>query len=190
MAAAAAFETLQQNPAAADAAQARALAVAAQWRAAGGDPTALLRQSLPAGSLPSLPASTTFLTLDRNGGAVACALTMDNLFGTGRIVPTMGFFLAASPNAVPLPLLSAALAFNRPIHSFRAETAASGQEMAALGTALAMFNTLRSGQALPIPPPEPARANVISCSQYLPGENGSCTWATDPRGYGLAAGGG
>lgn len=190
LAAAAAFATLLQNPAAADEAQARAMAVAAQWRAAGGDPQVLLGQSLPAGSLPPLPASTTFLTLDRNGGAVACALTMDNLFGTGRLVPTMGFFLAASPTAAPLPLLAAALAYNRPIHSFRAEAAASGQEMAALGTALAMFNTLRSGQPLPVPPPDPARANVITCSQYLPGENGACLWATDPRGYGLAAGGG
>ncbi len=169
LAAAAAFATLQQNPAAVDAAQARALAVAAQWRAAGGNPQALLSQSLPAGSLPPLPASTTFLTLDRNGGAVACALTMDNLFGTGRMVPTMGFFLAASPRSVPPPLLAAAIATNRPTRVFRAEAAASGQEMAALGTALAMLNTLRSNQPLPVPPPEPARANVIECPRVLAG---------------------
>ena len=189
LAAAAAFATLQQNPSAIDAAQARALAVVAQWRAAGGNPQALLSQSLPAGSLPPLPASTTFLTLDRNGGAVACALTMDNLFGTGRTVPSMGFFLAASPRTVPLPLLAAAIATNVPTRTFRAETAASGQEMAALGTALTMFNTLRSNRPLPVPPPEPARANVIACSQYVPGNPDACSWVTDPRGYGLAAGG-
>ena len=190
LAAAAAFATLAHDPQAVQDAAARALAVAARWRSAGGNPQALLSEALPAGQLPPLPASTTFLTLDRNGNAVACALTMDNLFGTGRIVPTLGFFLAASPSSVPLPLLSAAIAWNRPLHVFRAETAASGQEPAALGTAMTMINTLLTGRPLPVLPPDPARANVIACSQYLPGANGSCTWAADPRGYGLAAGGG
>ncbi len=190
LAAASAFTVLARNPQAVEEASGRAIAVAAQWRSAAGDPQAVLNASLPPGQLPALPASTTFLTLDRNGGAVACAVSMDNLFGTGRLLPTLGFFMASSPATVPLPLLSAAMAWNQPLHIFRAETAASGQEMAPLGTALTMMNTLRSARPLPIPPPDPARANVIACSQYLPGENGSCAWATDPRGYGLAAGGG
>lgn len=190
LAAAAAFAVLTRNPQAVDDAASRALAVAASWRAGGGDPQALLSQPLPPGTLPALPASTTFLTLDRTGMAVACAVTMDNLFGTGRILPATGFFLAASPRNVPLPLLAAAIAWNRALRIFRAETAASGQEAAPLGTALTMMNTLLTRRPLPIPPPEPARANVIACGQYLPGENGSCGWATDPRGSGLAAGGG
>jgi gamma-glutamyltranspeptidase/glutathione hydrolase len=41
---------------------------------------------------------------------------------------------------------------------------------------------------MPNPVPEPGRANVIACARYLPDENGSCTWATDPRGVGLAVG--
>ena len=190
LAAASAFLTLVHNPQATDEAAARALAVAARWRATGGNPEALLTAPLPPGELPPLPASTTFLTLDRNGGAVACTLTLDNLFGTGRIVPTLGFFLAASPSTTPLPLLSAALAWNRPLRVFRAETAASGQQAAPFGTALTMFNTLRTKQPLPVLPPDPARANVLACPGYLPGGNPSCTWATDPRGYGLATSGG
>ncbi len=189
LAAAAAFATLVHNPQAVDQAAARALAVAAQWRAAGGDPQALLSAPLPAGSLPALPASTTFLTLDQKGNAVACAVSMDNLFGTGRIVPGMGFLLAASPRSVPPPLLAAALAWNRPIRAFRAAVGGAGQDGAALAAALAMMNTLRSGQAMPVPVPDPGRANVIGCSRYLPGENGTCTWASDPRGFGMATGG-
>jgi gamma-glutamyltranspeptidase / glutathione hydrolase len=189
LAAAAAFAALVQNPQAVDQAGARALAVAARWRAGGGDPQALLSAPLPAGSLPPLPASTTFLVLDRDGNAVACALTMDNLFGTGRIVPGMGFLLAASPASVPLPLLSAAIAWNRPTHAFRAAVGGSGQEGAPLATALAMMNTLRSSQAMPVPVLEPGRANVIACSRYLPDESGTCAWATDPRAFGLATGG-
>ena len=188
LAAAAAFMVLQRDPNASDAAQARALAVVARWRAGGGDPQALLAADVPPAPAPALPASTTFLTLDREGNAVACALTMDNLFGTGRVVPGMGFLLAASPAVAPVPLLAAAIAWNQNIHAFRAETGGSGQEGAGLAAAAAMMNTLRGDQPMPVPVPEPGRANVIACSRYLPGSERSCGWATDPRGFGLALG--
>jgi gamma-glutamyltranspeptidase/glutathione hydrolase len=113
---------------------------------------------------------------------------MNNLFGTGRIVPGLGFLFAASPSVSPPPLLAAAIAWNQNIHAFRAAVGGSGQEGAALATAAGMLNTLQSGQALPVPVPEPGRANVIACSRYLPGSERSCGWATDPRGSGLAVG--
>jgi len=188
LAAAAAFAVLQNDPAAYDRAQARAMAVAARWRAAGGDPTALLTADLPPGSLPELPASTTFVTLDRDGNAVACALTMNNLFGTGRIIPGTGLLLAASPSVFPPPLLATAIAWNEPLHAFRAAVGGSGQAAAPLAAAAAMMNTLRTNQPMAVPVPDPGRANVIACSRYLPGSEGSCGWATDPRGAGLAIG--
>ncbi len=135
------------------------------------------------------PASTTFATLDHDGNAVVCALTMDNLFGTGRIVPGTGLLLAASPRAIPTPVLAALIAWNSNIHAFRAAVGGSGQEGAALAAAFALQSTLATGQPLPTPPPEPGRANVIACARYLPDHDGSCSWATDPRGAGLAAGG-
>jgi gamma-glutamyltranspeptidase/glutathione hydrolase len=180
---------LSRDPAALDRADARALAVASRWRAGDGDPQALLAAAdLPAGILPVLPASTTFLTLDRDGNAVGCALTMNNLFGTGRIVPGTGMLLAASPAAVPPPLLAAAIAWNEPLHAFRAAVGGSGQAAAPLAAAAALANTLRTNQPMPVPVPEPGRANVIACSRYLPGSEGSCGLATDPRGAGLAIG--
>jgi gamma-glutamyltranspeptidase/glutathione hydrolase len=188
LAAAAAFAALGANPQALDAAQARAIAVAALWRKAGGDAVAVLRAPAPVALLPLLPASTSFVTLDRDGGAVACALTMDNLFGTGRIVPGTGMLLAASPAAAPPPLLAAAIAWNRNIHAFRAAVGGSGQNEAALAVAVGMSNALRASAPMPVPVPEPGRANVIICSGYLPGEPDSCRWATDPRGAGLAVG--
>jgi gamma-glutamyltranspeptidase/glutathione hydrolase len=45
------------------------------------------------------PAATSFVALDRNGTAVSCAVTMNNLFGTGRMVPGTGILLAASPTS-------------------------------------------------------------------------------------------
>ncbi len=59
--------TLDERPEAVAEAGARALAVAARWRAGGGDPQALLRASLPPASLPPLPASTTFVDAGPRG---------------------------------------------------------------------------------------------------------------------------
>jgi gamma-glutamyltranspeptidase/glutathione hydrolase len=188
LAAAAAFQVLQRDPNGVVAAQARADAVVARWRAGGGDPMALLAADLPAATLPPLPASTSFVTIDHAGNAVACALTMDNLFGTGRVLPGTGLLLAASPAAVPPPELAAVIAWNEPTHAFRAAVAGSGQTAAGTGVAAALLNTLRSGQAMPVVVPDPGRVNVGACSQYLPGGDGTCRWATDPRGAGLAVG--
>lgn len=187
LAAAAAFQALQSNPAALAEADARAQAVAAAWRRSGGDPRALLAAQQPGETLPPLPATTTFLTLDNQGGAVACALSMDNLFGTGRVAPGVGFLLAASPRGVPLPLLAAAIATQG--QTFRAAVGGSGQGAAGLATAVAMINALRSGAPMAAAVPEPGRANAIVCPRGLPGAEKSCAWATDPRGAGLAAGG-
>jgi gamma-glutamyltranspeptidase/glutathione hydrolase len=149
----------------------------------------LTATNLTEAALPPLPASTSFATLDKNGNAVACALSMDNLFGTGRVLPGLGVLLAASPAAVPPPLYSAAIAWNENVHSFRAAVGGSGQAGAPMAVAFGMLATLRSNQPMAAPVPDPGRANVISCFNYLPGENGSCAWATDPREAGLAAGG-
>ncbi|MBV9785908.1 MAG: gamma-glutamyltransferase [Acidisphaera sp.] len=189
LAAAAAFQVLQGDARALAQAQERAMGVALRWRAGGGDPMAVLAAAGSAGALPPLPASTSFATLDRDGNAVACAVTMDNLFGTGRVVPETGMLLAASPAAVPPPLLSAALAWNDNIHAFRAEVAASGQAGAPLAVAAGLIDVLRGGGNQAVPVPEPGRVNAIACSGYLPDAQRSCRWATDPRGAGLALGG-
>ena len=41
--------------------------------------------------------ATSFVIIDRYGSAAACALTMNNSFGTGRIAPGTGILLAAAP---------------------------------------------------------------------------------------------
>ena len=186
LAAAAAFQTLQTGGSA-QAANARALAIASHWRSGGGDPMTVLASGGAGGALPTLPASTGWLALDRDGNAVACTVTMDNLFGTGRIAPGTGLLLASTPSTPPL--LSAALAWNPNLRGFRAAVVGTGQEGAPLATAVAMSNTLRSTGALPVPPPSPGRADAITCARYLPDSNESCSWAVDPRTPGLAAGG-
>lgn len=83
-----------------------------------GDPAAILakdhvealmdgysdQRHTPAASLPhpperrvENPAATSFVVIDPDGDAVACALTMNGLFGTGRIAEGTGILLAALP---------------------------------------------------------------------------------------------
>jgi gamma-glutamyltranspeptidase / glutathione hydrolase len=190
LAALAAFADLHAYPNGATGATARALAVAARWRAGGITPQQVLdAPSLPAAALPQLPASTTFGTLDQYGNAVICAVSMGNLFGTGRIVPGLGFLLAPSPASSPPPLYSAALVWNDHIHEFHAEVGGSGQAGAPTAVAVALENVLRTGHPMAGLVPDPGRANVIECFGYLPGDKNSCLWAADPRGGGIAIGG-
>jgi gamma-glutamyltranspeptidase/glutathione hydrolase len=217
LAAAAAFRSLMAAPNDMQAAQDRALAVAAAWRAQGGqgDPAALLAGPAQSAALPALPASTGLVTLDRDGRTVACSFTMNNLFGTGRVAPGTGMLLAASPSWMPPALLVAGVGWNPNLHTFHAAVAASGQEGAPLAGADVLMQSLRAPRPLvfenqgiavnsPIvdlaparkvnvdvtmrPAPEPGRADVIGCSGYLPGSEESCSWSADPRNAGLAVG--
>lgn len=180
-------------------ASASALAAAAAARMPGVDPAALLAGAAPAGgSLPPLLGATTgFVVVDREGLAVTCALTMNNLFGTGRIAPGTGLVLAAAPGIgqVPPALPTVLMLANRNLRAFRAAGTASGGEGAPAALALALHRALGgmpAGQAVSAPRSGAAerlgRVSLVSCPQYLPGVPGSCTWAADPRGHGLALG--
>ncbi len=188
IAAARAFRLLLSDPNATAAAEQEAVSTAAYARRTAASAADLLAATIPPGTLPALPASTSFVAFDRNGGAVACALTMDNLFGTGRIAGRTGIMLAASPADRPLPLLSAAIAFARDAGAFRAAVASSGQNDAAAATAEAMAATLRTGKAIVGPVTAEGRVNVVACPDLLPGNSGTCGGATDARGNGVALG--
>jgi gamma-glutamyltranspeptidase/glutathione hydrolase len=186
LAAAAAFQVLLHDPAASQAAGEASEAAAARFRAQGGAADALLVSSGPAPALPLLPASTNFVVIDGKGGAVACALTDNNLFGTGRIAPGTGILLGASPASKPAPLLAASLAWSESRHAFRAAVGGSGQNAAGLAAAFAMSQALAGGAA---PVPEPGRANTISCPGYVPGDTQACRFTADSRMAGIAASG-
>jgi gamma-glutamyltranspeptidase / glutathione hydrolase len=147
---------------------------------------AMLPTATPTGQ--TLPASAAFEALDKNGGVVACAVTMNNLFGTGRIASGTGILLAASPRAIPTPILAAGIAYSPGgAMTFRAVATGTGQAGAAQAASIALANALAKNPAAPVP--EPGRANVISCPGGVPGGEASCTASADPRGQGLAIGG-
>jgi gamma-glutamyltranspeptidase/glutathione hydrolase len=143
---------------------------------------AMLPVAAPAAAV--LPASAGFAALDKNGGAVACATTMDNLFGTGRIAAGTGILLAASPRATPAPELAAGIAAAG--DKFRAAVTGTGESAAAQAAAAALTAALQN-QAPNIP--APGRANIISCPALVPGGESTCTATADPHGAGFAIGG-
>ena len=55
--------------------------------------------SAPA-EIPGNPAGTGFVVADRKGSAIACALSLNNLFGDGRVAKGMGIVLAALPGSM------------------------------------------------------------------------------------------
>jgi gamma-glutamyltranspeptidase/glutathione hydrolase len=187
--AAAALIALNSQPTDYQAAWQRSIAAAERWRAGGANLDQVLHGGLTPAAMPLYPASTTFATMDSAGNAVVCALTMNNLFGTGRMVPGFGFLAATSPATVTPPLLAPGLAWSATRHAFHAEAGGSGQAGAALAAAVALANSVRTGYPMTNLVPDPGRANVIACSRYLPGSDSSCAAATDPRGFGLAVGG-
>ena len=151
---------------------------------ADGYATASLPVSTPA--METLPASASFMALDKNGGAVICVTSLNNLFGTGRIAPGTGVVLAASPHSNPVPDLAAAMAYTSG-GAFRAAASGTGQSAAAQAAQAGLANALAGHPGVQVP--EPGRANVISCPGGVPGGEGSCTAAADARGQGLAVGG-
>lgn len=143
------------------------------------------------GALPALPASTSFSVVDRNGEAVSCALTMNNLFGTGRISGTTGIIMAASPRQFPQPLLTAAVTTYK--QRFVASIAASGQNDAAQAAASTLDSFLKQGKgnhnnnlSISHANTSQGRVNMIYCADGLPGNVKQCHAYTDPNGAGLA----
>jgi gamma-glutamyltranspeptidase/glutathione hydrolase len=144
---------------------------------------------VPAPGGGARPASTALAVLDRDGGAVACAFTMNNLFGTGRVAAGTGVLLAAAPGVGPEPLLAAGILHAARIAGFRAAAAGSGQEAAAAAAGAARA-LAAAGQAEPASlssaVPGAGRAVAIGCPRYLPGNADLCRAAVDPRGAGVA----
>ncbi|AQS85281.1 MAG: gamma-glutamyltransferase [Acetobacter aceti] len=133
--------------------------------------------------MPNLPASTSFAVVDRKGEAVACAVSMNNLFGTGRVAGSTGIVLGASAAHRPRPILPAGIAHQD--GEFLAAATASGQADAADAAGAALSGALAGDVKATT---SSGRANAISCRNGLPGGNGHCFGWVDPRGSGYATG--
>jgi gamma-glutamyltranspeptidase / glutathione hydrolase len=159
---------------------------------AGGLQAALAGQGLGADTSAGSGAGASLITLDREGNAVSCAFSMNNLFGTGRVVPGTGILLAAAPGigqvqAAPLPV---AILTRPDLRRFRAAASGSGGQAALAATAMPLAAVQRRGG--PADPyagvPAPGRGVTISCAGLVPTNGPACIGAVDPRGGGVALG--
>jgi len=95
--------------------------------------------------VPPLPASTTLATLRSSGHAVVCALTMDNLFGTGRILPGWASSPRPRPPRCRRRCFAAAMVVERQAQVIRAERWI-GPAGAPVAAAVALINALRTNR--------------------------------------------
>ena len=95
-------------------------------------------------------AASGFIVVDGTGMAVACTVTMYNLFGTGRVVPGVGIFLAQAPGAGsrnPLSL-GPVVVTDKEGREFRFAAAGAGGAAVPSSTVNVALKALLDGQAL------------------------------------------
>lgn len=135
--------------------------------------------------------STSFAVIDSRGGAVACAVTMNGPFGTGRVAEGTGVVLATSPGASPLGLGSAFLA---PVivtgasgEYVRFTGAGAGAPKGAAAVQYAAKNAATTESALSALEAGPADArspaNAVICPDGV--ASGACGLGINPRGNGM-----
>ncbi len=82
----------------------------------------------PPAHFPENPAATSFVVVDQRGSAVACTLTMNSLFGIGRLAPGTGIIPAAIPGSGgrgPISLVPM-MVINHHVNEFYFAAAATG----------------------------------------------------------------
>ncbi len=96
------------------------------------------------------PAATGFVVVDSEGSAVACMVTANNLFGTGRIARGTGIVLAAAPDkgGHGYTALSPMLAINHKVNQFYFGAAASGGVRAPTALASVAAGAMLGGASL------------------------------------------
>ncbi|MEW5728778.1 MAG: gamma-glutamyltransferase [Pseudomonadota bacterium] len=147
---------------------------------------------------PAIMPGTGFTILDSMGGAVACGVSNQGLFGNGRILPGTGMVMAAAPgfNGGP-PAVSPVLLINPHVNEVRFGGTATGGGEAPVAIAATMVTAAEEMRPLDeairrADPPKtaqtvlaPTRVNAFFCASGKAGFK-TCKVVTDPRGYGLA----
>jgi len=97
---------------------------------------------------PAPGTGTSFVAVDREGSAVACGLTLNNLFGTGRIAPDTGVVLSAlpGPGGRGPDSLAAVLLINSVHNVFYFAAAASGGPVSPSALVQVTAGTLLAGE--------------------------------------------
>ncbi|NQU70393.1 MAG: gamma-glutamyltransferase [Rhodospirillales bacterium] len=145
---------------------------------------------------------TSFATIDRAGGAVACSVTANDRFGAGRIIPGTGILAARSPRSAKGGVSLAPMLIINP-HSGNSYFAAasSGNAVAPAAMISVALRVLLDKQPVKAAVAAPrfraakvnassARVNLIYCPGGMRDSPKTCSYGIDPGGHGYAATGG
>ena len=112
----------------------------------------LLAQEEGGEAAPQLenPSAATFVAVDRDGSAAACGVTLNSLFGTGRVASGTGIVLAASPGpgGRGATALGPMLIVNQNVNEFYFAGAASGGVAAPLALISVAARAVLAGEPL------------------------------------------
>jgi gamma-glutamyltranspeptidase/glutathione hydrolase len=165
---------------------------------AGYDPdrrTSAAALGLPARPVPENPAAASFIAVDVTGLAVACQVTTNNLFGTGRVAPGTGVVLASTPGPGGRGATSLGPMLVSDGPQFRFAAAVAGKRLhrsvapdfvyAEQGAEPRLVQALsRMGYEIGYTPTI-GRVVAVHCPDGAPDDPGTCTFAADPRAYGV-----
>lgn len=115
-----------------------------------GGPTPLDSFDVQPAARPENPWATGFVAVDRRGRAVACNVTLNDLFGSGRVAPGTGIILAPAPSAAGAgaTALGPMILSNAPTGGFYYAAAASGGPTAATAMASVFLRVAALDQPL------------------------------------------
>ncbi|MFZ3035219.1 MAG: gamma-glutamyltransferase [Parvibaculum sp.] len=158
------------------------------------DKTAVALGARAGAALDGNYGSTSFVTVDAQGGAVACGLSMNGAFGVGHATTGSGIVLAATPKAVVkgrgsdylVPVMVVRAKAGEGLYGAgagagapKAAAAIEGSIAAALTGADGAMETALNAS----PADEASPVNIIFCPDGLP--RGSCSLHPNPKGAGV-----
>lgn len=164
---------------------------AAAWKRAAGSENAAAARAVPAA--PAGVGATGFVAVDRGGMAVACALTMGQMFGGGHADGVTGM-LAYSPLGGPADALALLpmMVSNHHVNDLRVAAVGAGAsgaadvlEFAVRGRILGA-NGIDASAAAARAGDAGTRLSGVVCPDGAPANVATCTVAADPRGAGLS----
>ena len=143
------------------------------------------------GAAPDRSGTTGFAVIDRAGSVVACWLSMNGPFGTGRMLPGTGVFAATSPSGSAADSASAAIVSNENTGNTFFAAAASGGPASAVALVRVAGSVLIDGNPLTAALAQ-RRLAADPASRTVYAEAGSADSAVAPlreRGLNIVAGG-
>lgn len=128
-----------------------------------------------------------FVAVDRDGNAVSCVVSMNQLFGARRVAPGTGIMMGA-PSGNGMTQTTPMLVSNVNNGEFLLAGAASGGAgaPAALGAAARTVLSGHGRLADAIASSGGGVLSIFACSRGLKFDRRTCQAAADPRGHGLA----